>query len=177
MPELVITAVGPDRPGLVDELTGFLTGAGANIGDARMVNLRGQFAVILLAEAPDTAATTIKRDIAGHGQKIGLVVNVALQDGKPVGQATGFRGVPFKLRTYAMDQPGIVHRITHLLHRHGVNIEELQTRLEAGAHTGTPLFTMELRMTVPPTVAVKKLRDDLEQLCDSLNCDVDLDPA
>jgi glycine cleavage system transcriptional repressor len=174
MPELVITAVGPDRPGLVDELTGFLTNAGANIGDARMVNLRGQFAVILMAEASDAALATIRRDVAAHGQKIGLVVNIASQDGKPVRTAAG---VPFKLRTYAMDQPGIVHRITHLLHRHGVNIEELQTRLEAGAHTGTPLFTMELRMTVPPTVPVKKLREDLEQLCDSLNCDVDLDPA
>lgn len=75
-----------------------------------------------------------------------------------------------------MDQPGIVHRITHLLHEKGANIEDLQTRLEPGSYTGTPLFTMDLRMTVPPKVAVKDLRIRLEALCESLNCDFEMLP-
>jgi glycine cleavage system transcriptional repressor len=40
MPQMIITAVGPDRPGIVGELTGELHSAGANILDSRMVNLR-----------------------------------------------------------------------------------------------------------------------------------------
>lgn len=173
MPQLVITAVGPDRPGLVEELSGFLTNLGANIADARMVNLRGRFAVILSAEAPDAAARSIREGAAGVGQRTGLEVSVIAEGAA----SKALVGVPFRLKTYSMDQPGIVHRITHILHRHGVNIEELQTRLEAGAHTGTPLFTMDLRMTVPRGVSVKALRGELEALCDSLNCDVDLEPA
>jgi glycine cleavage system transcriptional repressor len=170
---LLITAVGPDRPGLVQELSGFLTNLGANIADARMINLRGRFAVILSAEADDAAARAIREGVAAAGKTMGLEVSVTAEGA--AGQAVA--GVPFRLKTYSMDQPGIVHRITHLLHRRGVNIEELQTRLEAGAHTGTPLFTMDLRMTVPRGVSVKGLRDELESLCDSLNCDVDLEPA
>jgi glycine cleavage system transcriptional repressor len=86
-------------------------------------------------------------------------------------------GVPFKLKTYSMDQPGIVHRVTHVLQQHGVNIEELQTRLESAPMAGMPLFTMEMRLTVPAKLPVRQLRAELQTLCDSLNCDVDLEPA
>lgn len=173
MSQVILTAVGVDRPGLVDELTKFLLERGGNIADARMVNLRGQFAVLMLVEATDVSCDAIRKDIATEGAKIGLTISLSDQ---PAG-AKPLTGVPYRLRTYAMDQPGIVHRITHLLHRHRVNIEELQTRLEAGSYTGTPLFTMELRLTVPTDVPVKKLRDELGSLCDSLNCDADLEPA
>ncbi|MCC7193469.1 MAG: hypothetical protein IT444_11870 [Phycisphaeraceae bacterium] len=172
MPQLVITAVGPDRPGLVEDLSGFLTELGVNIADARMINLRGRFAVILSAEADEAALKRIREGMAGLTQQTNLEINVTAEG--PAGKT--FTGVPFRLKTYSMDQPGIVHRITHVLHRHGVNIEELQTRLEAGPHTGTPLFTMDIRLTVPRGVSVKALRSELETLCDSLNCDVDLEP-
>lgn len=75
-----------------------------------------------------------------------------------------------------MDQPGIVHRITHLLHEREINIEELQTNLQPGSVPGTPLFTMHLRMTVPTTLPLPILRRDLELLCDALNCEIELDP-
>ena len=39
----IITAVGPDRPGLVGELTGLLHAGGANLLDSRMVNGQLQF--------------------------------------------------------------------------------------------------------------------------------------
>src|SRR3954465_15143150 len=61
MAQWIVTAVGPDRPGIVGELTGHLHAAGANLLDSRMVNLRGQFALVLLMECPDAspASTTL----------------------------------------------------------------------------------------------------------------------
>jgi glycine cleavage system transcriptional repressor len=44
--ELVVTAVGPDRPGIASDFTGHVHAAGANLADSRMVNLRGQFALL-----------------------------------------------------------------------------------------------------------------------------------
>ena len=86
-------------------------------------------------------------------------------------------GVPFRLKTYSMDQPGIVHRITSYLRDHDINVEELVTRLESAPFMGTPVFTMEILMLVPKKVSVKALRGALEELGDALNCDVDIDPA
>jgi predicted amino acid-binding ACT domain protein len=44
----ILTAVGDDRPGLVDDVTRFIFERGGNIEDSRMVNLRGQFAMMVL---------------------------------------------------------------------------------------------------------------------------------
>ncbi len=174
MAECVITAVGPDRPGLVDELTGALHGLGANIADSQMANLRGQFAVILLLEVPDQAAESLREQLPQTGSQIGLTLTVGSM---PAGTGVMAAGVPYRLRTQAMDQPGIVHRITSVLHERGINIEQLQTHLQPASVSGTPLFRMELSMTVPTTVSINALRREMEALCDSLNCDVVLEPA
>jgi len=175
MREIVITAVGKDRAGLVDELTGFLLDAGANMADSRMVNLRGQFALIALIEASDPQIARITADAPALGERIGLSISIAQQGGDKSAHIAP--GVPYRVKAYAMDQPGLVHRITHFLHQQGVNIEELQTKLAPGSYTGTPLFTLDLRMTLPTAVKPKLLRTQLEELCDSLNCDVDIEPV
>ena len=173
MSQVIITAIGPDRPGLVGELSGHVHSAGGNILDSRMVNLRGQFALMMLIEGDESAVKKLGGELPGVGNKLGLKLTTSAQ-GAP---AKAVAGVPFKLKTYSMDQPGIVHRVTHLLQGHGVNIEELSARQESAAFAGSPLFVMEMKVTVPPAVAVRKLRVELEALCDQLNCDVDLEPA
>jgi glycine cleavage system transcriptional repressor len=172
MTQWIVTAVGPDRPGLVGELTGHLHAGGANLLDSRMVNLRGQFALVLLLESPEGA--DLPERLPKIGESMNLKLFVTKQEPR---KAATPAGVPFRLKTYSSDQPGIVHRVTDLLRTHGVNIEELETRQETAAFAGTPLFTMELRLTVPGNVPVRKLRADLEALCDQINCDVDLEPA
>ncbi len=173
MKQWIVTAVGPDRPGLVGELTGHLHAGGANLLDSRMVNLRGQFAIVLLLEADDAGSAAISQSLPPAAEKMGLKLFIAPQ--QPQAKQPG--GVPYRLKTYSSDQPGIVHRVTDLLRSHGVNIEDLSTRQETAAFAGTPLFTMELLMTVPAGVTMRKLRADLEALCDEINCDVDLEPA
>ena len=178
MAHLVITAVGPDRPGIVGELTGHLHAAGGNILESRMVNLRGEFAVLVLLECADDAAAQIVSDLPRAGESIGLRVTATRQP-PPTHEAAGRapQGIPYRLKTYSMDQPGIVARITKVLRDHGVNIEELEARQESAPFAGSPLFLTEMRLTVPPTVPLGKLRRQLETLGDEINCDIDLDPA
>ena len=46
--ELVITALGEDRPGIVDELSNVLSTHQLNIEDSRMSVLGGEFAILML---------------------------------------------------------------------------------------------------------------------------------
>jgi len=173
MSQLIITAVGPDRPGIVGELTAHLHGGGGNILDSRMVNLRGEFAMLILLEAADAAAEQLRRNLTGVGEKIGLRLSISEQ--KKAGQRV--RGLPFRLRTYSLDQPGIVAKLAQVLREHAVNIEELSARQESAPFDGAPLFLTEMRLTVPAGVPLGKLRAELESVGSALNCDLDLDPA
>lgn len=170
--ELVVTAVGPDRPGIVAEIAGHVHAAGGNLADSRMVNLRGQFAVLALVEGADDVLEAVKRRLREAAPAMSVSIDFS---GAP--RAAQRAGVPFRLKTYSMDQPGIVHRFTTYLQEQGVNVEELETHLESAPFMGTPVFTMELTILVPKATSVAKLRKDLEALAESLNCDIDLDPA
>ena len=174
MQQLVITAVGPDRPGLVDQVAGFLLEQGANIADSRMVNLRGQFAMLILAQGNDSVIKAIRDRITSLGVSTGLNININ-DSAAPLTPRPA--GLPLRLRIHAMDQPGIVHKVTGLLHRQDINIEELQTRLAAGSVSGTPLFSMDVVMTLPVNLSVRSVRNQLEKLCEELNCDMDFTPA
>ncbi len=103
MSQLVINAVGPDRPGLVGELTAHFHAAGANILDSRMVNLRGQFAVIVLIEADDAALSKLKETLPAVGKSMGLTISTTSATAAPAAIA----GVPYKIKTYSLDQPGM----------------------------------------------------------------------
>jgi glycine cleavage system transcriptional repressor len=171
MSQLIVTAIGNDRPGIVGQLTGSLHAAGANILESRMVNLRGQFAVLLLLDAPDPAA--IRNALPEMARDTGLSASIA----EPPAAATAAKGLPYRLKTYSLDQPGLVHRVSEVLRTHGVNIEDLVARQESAPFAGDMLFTMDMLVTVPAALPVKKLRADLEAVCEKLNADLDLEPA
>jgi glycine cleavage system transcriptional repressor len=173
MPQLILNALGPDRPGIVGQVTGHLHAAGANVLDSRMVNLRGQFAMILLVEAEPPALAQLRTSLPALAEKIGL--RLTLTDGAPA--AAPVKGIPFKLKTYSLDQPGIIHKISDLLREQGVNIEELSARQESAPFAGDPLFLMEMRLTLPAGASIQSIRSKLQSLCDTLNCDVDFEPA
>jgi glycine cleavage system transcriptional repressor len=170
--QLIITATGPDRPGIVGELTGALHAGGGNILDSRMVNLRGEFAMLILLEAAEEAAEGIRKTLAQTGEKMGLRLTIS-----ELHRGPRTYGLPFRLKTYSLDQPGIVARISLVLRQFGVNIEDLSARQESAPFDGSPLFLTEMRLTVPATVSLGKLRGELEAVGNALNCDIDLDPA
>ena len=175
MAQIIITAVGPDRPGLVAELTRHVHEAGASLADSRMVNLRGHFALLALVEGADDAIAGLTKVLAAKGEAMGLRLDAQGVEASKAPRAAA--SVPYRLKTYSMDQPGIVARVTGVLEKHGVNVEELETRLESAPFAGTPLFTLEAIVSVPKGVGIRVLRDDLTALGDSIGCDVDLDPA
>jgi len=172
MQQLVVSAIGPDHPGLVDQLTQALARFDCNIADARMVNLHGQFAIVMRLQIPDASAQTLEQQLPGIVEPLGLSALIA-----PAGDQPAQPGVPYRVRTYAMDQAGIVHRIAHALGQRNINIEDMTTTLEHGPHTGTPLFSMDMIVTMPPNVKLQDVRTDLEALCAELNCDLDIDRA
>ena len=48
----VLTLTGPDRIGIVDEVTGLLLERGGNVETSRMARLGGEFAVLMLVSMP-----------------------------------------------------------------------------------------------------------------------------
>jgi glycine cleavage system transcriptional repressor len=63
--QLVITALGKDRPGIVEALSDALTSRQMNIEDSRMSMLGGEFAIMLLVSGSDEAIHDFIGELAG----------------------------------------------------------------------------------------------------------------
>jgi len=79
--------------------------------------------------------------------------------------------LPFKLQTWAMDHPGLLQSVSHLLRSMEINIESAETTLSGAPMTGTPVFSMELILSVPASASIAGLREALARLCDEQNMD------
>jgi glycine cleavage system transcriptional repressor len=164
----VLTSIGADRPGLVDEVTRFILERGGNLEDSRMVNLHGQFAMVMLIAGDEAAAGRLEADLGELERAAGIraELTAAAAAGRPAAAA-----IPYRLSTTAMDHPGLVQSVAHVLGRLGVNIESADTALKPAPMTGAPLFAMELVVSVPATTRVSELRERLAEVCDDLNID------
>jgi glycine cleavage system transcriptional repressor len=172
MAQLIVTAVGPDRPGLVADITRHVFEVGASLADSRMVNLRGHFALLALIEGTSEALASLRRKLESDGAGMGLRLEMYEAAVSP-SRAPG--GVPYRLKVYSNDQPGIAARVTALLRQHSVNVEELETRIDSAPFAGTPLFVLEGVVTLPQGTSARKMRGELEALGEKIGCDIDLD--
>jgi glycine cleavage system transcriptional repressor len=172
---LIITTVGRDRPGIVDRVTGLIFTAGGNVEDSRMAILGGDFALMVFVSGPDESLGAIRERMSGLAQELGLLHQVRetrrAQPGEPDGPP---RYRPYRLSAVAMDHPGIVHQVAHLLAGHGVNVASLETRLTLAPTTGTPVFSLVLEAQVPLTLPIARLRAELAELASRNDLDLDL---
>lgn len=165
---VILTALGADRPGLVDDVSGFVAERGGNVEDSRMVNLHGQFAMVMLVAGGDEAVGRIVAELDELSRCCDIKAEATparLAGGAPV------VALPYRLHTWAMDHPGLLKSVSHLMAELGVNIESADTRLKAAPVTGAPVFEMELVLAVPGDTSVATLRERIARLCDELNMD------
>ena len=169
---VVLTAVGEDRPGLVDSLSSVLLENDLNIEDSRMSVLGGEFAIILLIAG---SADVIKKIQQQKDQlEAALKLNLLIKPTKKKASKKGF--IPYQIRVIGMDHPGIVHRLARFLSQHNINIEDLDTDSYPAPHTGTQMFAVNMVVEIPNDIPIRKLRDDFIDLCDERNLDADFEP-
>ena len=76
MAHAILTAIGVDRAGLVDEVSQFIYDRGGNIEDSRMVNLRGQFVMVVLLGGDEATIGKLRHEQSKLAQLSGLQVEV-----------------------------------------------------------------------------------------------------
>ena len=109
--QLVMTVIGPDRPGLVSALSNAIAAGAGNWLDSRMASLAGQFAGILLLEVPSARVADMRKALQ-QLESMGLRI-VVEQSAVEAAAADGARVL--KLELIGHDRPGIVRDISRVL--------------------------------------------------------------
>jgi len=167
---IVLTVVSDDHPGIVELLSEVIAGHGGNWAESSMMSLAGKFAGILLVEVPGNQADDFFSALEALDSK-GLQI-VAQRSG-PASFEDSTREHSIEL--VGQDRPGIVHEITEVLAKHGVNVQELETTVQSASMSGESLFIAHARIFIPPEAEMDKLQDELEDLANELMVDIELE--
>jgi glycine cleavage system regulatory protein len=169
---LVMTVIGPDRPGLVELVSAAVAAQGGNWLESRMCRLGGQFAGIVRVEIAEEKCDALLAILAKL-EKEGLNIS-ARKEAAVVSAATGTGAV---LELVGQDRPGILHQISQVLARHNVNVEELASDCVNAPMDGSILFKARASVSLPPGVSMTQLRTELEKIASDLMVDVQLNPT
>ena len=174
MPHVAVTAVGSDRPGIVAAVTGVFVEHRCNIEDSSMTILRGQFAMMLVVDAPpDVGAADLEAALAGPAAELDLVVTVRPLPAVDEGGTGGGPGDDrWTVSVYGADRPGIVHGVASLLADQGVNIVDLSTRVIGSPEQ--PVYAMVLEVELPAGVDPNALGDRLAEVAAGLGVEASL---
>lgn len=170
---LVLTAVGKDRPGIVDRLSMTIMDNSCNIVDSRMTVLGGEFAILLLLSGKWNALAKLENALPAVKEELGLHIQSTRTEEK----AKADNLLPYTVEVVAIDHPGIVYQIASFFSAREINIRELNTNSYAAAHTGTPMFAMSMILDIPASIRIAQLREEFLEFCDDLNMDAVLEPA
>jgi len=169
---LVITALGKDKPGIVDKLTETVANCSCNVVDSRMTVLGGEFAVILMAAGKWNELTKLEDALQALAEPLELTITCKRTEPNEMAENL----MPYSVEVISIDHPGIVYELAHFFSSRNINIQELNTTRYAAAHTGTPMFALHITANIPAKTRVASLRDEFLEFCEAQNMDATIEP-
>ncbi|MEM9038431.1 MAG: ACT domain-containing protein [Actinomycetota bacterium] len=181
MPTLVLTAIGDERPGLVEELAAVVAARGASWDRSSMARLGSKFAGIVEVSVSEDEIESLVADLAELSSADALQIHV--EQGVEHGVARSGAAaadldaadVSFTASLIGQDRPGIVHEISREIAAAGVSIVELRTATMSAPMSAETLFEATATLSASRDVDRQELAERLEAIADELMVDLDIE--
>ena len=169
---LVLTLVGPDKVGIIDQLTEVVLAFDGNVEESRMARLGGEFAVLMMISVHESRQNPLRHALSDF-EKQGFQVFTRQTDSEVSEKYSGY--LPYKIQVTGADHEGIVHAITHHLADRKINVEMMNTDTTAAPMSGTPLFSMHAVILVSAQIAGHDWKDALYVIGETNNVTVEIE--
>jgi glycine cleavage system regulatory protein len=168
---LLMTVIGPDRPGLVESLATAITAHGGNWLESRMGHLGGQFAGILKVQVPEESVEPMTRALRKlESIQVSVVANRNAQS-----EVSDSAQTTLNLEVIGHDRPGIVSEISRVLAGFKINVEELETERLSAPMSGEMMFQARARIALPRSCEEGEVRAELEHIASDLMVELRLE--
>ena len=159
MNRIIITAIGKDRPGLVNKITSIISNNNGNIENSKMIKIDDQFAIIInFSLSGDTSNIESELDLI---KKLSFFTKIT-------GKSKSLNKIDKNYLIKGADDQGIIDTISNYFKDNEINITEINTFVESAPTTGSPLFNMEISIE-SNTDRLEKIKLDLLDICKKMN--------
>lgn len=172
MNKVIISVLGPDRPGIIAAVTRILFEQDCNIENVSQTILQSEFSGIFIAAIPqgmtgETLGAHLSEGLSPLKQHVFVKW---LEPHRPI--FDGRNADPFIITTRGPDQKGLVARITEIIARHGVNVTDLQAIFKGGSDPDANV--MIYAVDIPADVDQQRLRNDLRERARQLDLKISI---
>ena len=165
---LVLTAIGADKPGLVESLAKVIADNSGNWLESSMSQLAGKFAGILRVSVSDSEVDQLISALDRISDQLTLVIERVDSDVEIKLPQT------VELNLIGNDRPGIIREFSHALASLSVNVEQLSTECVPAPMSSEVLFKAKANLKVPVGLELEVLQQEIERLADDLIVEMQL---
>ena len=170
---IVLSAIGTDRTGVVQDISKVILSCGGNIEESRMTTLGAEFAVLMLVSGNWHTLNRLERGLEKLSDNDTLTFAIRKTGERPVSDDR----MPYAVDVVSLDQQGIVFGLADFFASRDIEIADVATRRYSAAHTGAPMFAVQMAVNVPSSVHIAQLREEFLEMSDRLNLDAILEPV
>lgn len=162
---LVVTAIGENRAGIVNEVARHVTDCGCNIVDSRLGIFGNEFTFILLLSGSWNQITRLETTLPLFGQSQELIT--MMKRTQVLSQPS--YALSADVAMVLADRPGIVNRCTQFFSDRGWDIQAMQSQTLSGDETGK--FQAHFQLNLPDQLSDEEAGDTFDRLCRELECE------
>jgi glycine cleavage system transcriptional repressor len=169
---LAVSVLGPERRGLLRDITRAALDCGCLVADSHMNLLGEEFALQMLVDGKWDAIARLETTLNRLADNLGVTVTIHRSHER----AGTHERIPYSVDAIAADSAGIMHHLVDFFTNREIEISELNTRGYPAPRTGAPLFAIQMVVAVPVSMAIATLREEFMELCDRINLDAIIEP-
>ncbi len=167
MAQLILTAFGDDRSGLVQTLSATISEHGGNWEQSALSELAGTFAGVVLVSVADQNASALTEALTALAGMLTVTVHEASTVPSPAHETLTFT-------VLGNDRPGIVRDVTSRIAAHALSIDSFESSTREAPMAGGALFEATVTVQVTDHDDRAALLADLEALAGEIHVDVTL---
>ena len=163
--QLVLTAIGEDRSGIVSELTQLVSDCHCNIIDSRIAILGREFTFIMLLSGDMAAISRVEHTLPIKGMELGLLTMMKRTSSHTEDDYIG----AYNLEYTGIDAPGTLSKVTRFIAEHNVSIASLKS--DTYEQDNELHMRCELELNLPTQIDLDDFKVQFEALSSTLNVD------
>tara|TARA_A100001011_G_scaffold103101_2_gene108859 strand:- start:12990 stop:13505 length:516 start_codon:yes stop_codon:yes gene_type:complete len=168
--KLIISANGPDRKGIVSEISSIININDGNIETSKMIRLETEFALLVLIDINNNKIEILRDKL---NQIKSLSFNFIETESDTNNQFIN----KYHLYINGADNEGIVHSFSKFLSETDINIDEISTKIKNAPMSATPLFMMDVIIGSKSKIDIKNVSKNLNEIAGKLGVDVSIKSA
>ena len=166
---IILSVIGPDKSGIVSDISKIIKNNLGNIEKSRMVRLGDFFTIMVLITINEDNIESLSKEFNNYSD-----YQISIHKLKDSLDNNDLDNNIHTIHLNGLDNEGLVYKMTTELAKLDINIEELETNITNAPMSGLSLFSLEAKIS-HPQLNYDILKEKMDALASKLDVNIILE--